>query len=64
MKAEENVATCKTVLAATIAKSLLAEVSEGIANLDKPPLLVGFLANADDGARTYANWTNRTCTEK
>lgn len=56
--------SCKVVLAGTIAKSLQAEVAEGLSKLDKAPLLVGFLANADPGAKMYANWTAKTCTEK
>ncbi|MCJ1363467.1 NAD-dependent 5,10-methylenetetrahydrafolate dehydrogenase [Acarospora aff. strigata] len=56
-------ASCKVVLAATVAKSLLAEINEGLQHLDKPPLLVGFLANGDPAARMYADWTARTCKE-
>ena len=57
-------ASCKVILAGSIAKSLQAEVAEGLSKLVKPPLLVGFLANADPGARMYADWTDRTCKEK
>lgn len=57
-------ASCKVVLAGTIAKGLLTEVAEGRAKLEKAPKLVGFLANADPAARLYANWTERTCKEK
>ena len=57
-------ASCKVVLAGTIAKSLLTEVTEGLARLPAPPLLVGFLANSDPAARMYADWTERTCKEK
>ena len=57
-------ASCKVVLAGTVAKSLLAEIAEGLQQLDKPPLLVGFLANTDPAARMYADWTARTCKEK
>lgn len=56
--------SCKVVVAGTIAKSLQAEVAEDLSKLDKAPLLVGFLANADPGAEMYANWTAKTCTEK
>lgn len=56
--------SCKVVLAGTVAKSLLAEVQEGLKALDKPPLLVGFLSNSDPAARMYADWTARTCEEK
>ena len=57
-------ASCKVVLASTVAKSLSSEVSEGLSRLKKAPLLVGFLANSDPAARMYADWTNRTCREK
>ncbi|PGH26809.1 hypothetical protein AJ80_01575 [Polytolypa hystricis UAMH7299] len=56
-------ASCKVVLAGTVARGLLAEVQEGRKTLDKPPHLVGFLANSDPAARMYANWTGRTCEE-
>lgn len=52
------------VLAAAIAKSLQAEVTEGLSKLEKAPWLVGFLANSDRGARLYAEWTAKTCQEK
>ena len=55
---------CKVVLASNIAKNLLAEVSEGIKGLKQPPVLVGFLASSDPAARTYAEWTGKTCKEK
>ena len=57
-------ASCKVVLAATIAKGILIEVSEGLSKLGRVPLLVGFLANKDPAARKYAEWTDRTCQEK
>ena len=57
-------ASCKVVLAGSVAKGLLTEVADGLAKLDRPPLLVGFLANADPAARMYAEWTDRTCKEK
>jgi len=59
-----SLASCKVVLAATVAKSLLAEVSEGLSKVKKAPLLIGFLANKDPAARKYAEWTDRTCQEK
>lgn len=55
---------CKVVLAAGIAKKLLAEVSEGLKDLEKPPHLVGFLANKDPASRVYAEFTGKTCREK
>lgn len=60
----DHSSSCKVVLAGTIAASLKAEVAEGLSKLVTSPLLVGFLANADPGAKMYANWTAKTCTEK
>lgn len=60
----EGPASCKVVLAATVARDLLTEVSQGLLKLKKPPLLVGFLSNKDPAASKYAEWTNRTCQEK
>ena len=57
-------ASCKVVLAATVAKDLLVEVSQGLPKVHRTPLLVGFLANKDPAARKYAEWTERTCQEK
>lgn len=57
-------ASCKVILAGTIAKSLQSEVNDGLSKLEKPPSLVGFLANTDPGARMYADWTAKTCREK
>jgi methylenetetrahydrofolate dehydrogenase (NAD+) len=57
-------ATCKVVLAGTIAKGLLAEVAEGLAKLNEKPKLVGLLANNDPAAQMYADWSAKTCIEK
>ncbi len=57
-------ASCKVVLAGTVAKELMVEVSKSLSILGKAPLLVGFLANQDPAARKYAEWTDRTCQEK
>lgn len=57
-------ASCKVILASSIAKSLLDEVSEGLKSLDRAPHLRGILANADPAARLYADWTEKTCKEK
>lgn len=57
-------ATCKVVLAATIAQGLLAEVKDGLAKLGSKPKLVGFLANGDPAARVYAEYCAKTCNEK
>ena len=62
--ADETPASCKVVLAGTIAKTILKEVHETLSKLPKPPFLVGFLANSDPAARMYADWTARTCKEK
>ncbi|KAJ9669203.1 Methylenetetrahydrofolate dehydrogenase [NAD(+)] [Coniosporium apollinis] len=56
-------ANCKVVLAGGIAKRLLVEVAEGLKQVEKPPLLVGFLSSTDPAARVYADWTGRTCRE-
>ncbi|KAI9681178.1 MAG: hypothetical protein M1817_002460 [Caeruleum heppii] len=55
--------SCKVVLAGSIAKTLLREIADGLKVLDRPPVLVGFLANDDPAARMYANWTEKTCKE-
>ena len=57
-------ASCKVILAATIAKSLLGEVKEGLSKLEQSPCLVGFLANDDPAAQMYADWSAKTCIEK
>jgi hypothetical protein len=62
--AESTPATCKVVLSKNIANGLLAEVQEGVKTLEKPPHLVGFLANSDPAALMYAQWTEKTCQEK
>ncbi|KAL3438726.1 hypothetical protein BDV09DRAFT_95782 [Aspergillus tetrazonus] len=54
---------CKVMLSKHVANGLLAEVSEGIKTLEKPPHLVGFLANNDPAALMYAQWTEKTCHE-
>ena len=56
--------SCKVILAGTVAKSLLSEVSDGLSKLQRTPSLVGFLANSDPAARMYADWTSKTCKEK
>ncbi|KKZ62693.1 methylenetetrahydrofolate dehydrogenase (NAD+) [[Emmonsia] crescens] len=54
-------ASCKVVLAAHVARGLLAEVNEGRQTLSKAPHLIGFLANSDPAAKMYADWTEKTC---
>ncbi|KAL4798299.1 hypothetical protein BDV19DRAFT_357535 [Aspergillus venezuelensis] len=54
---------CKVMLSKHVANGLLTEVSEGIKTLEKPPHLVGFLANNDPAALMYAQWTEKTCHE-
>ena len=61
---DSDPSSCKVVLAGTVAKSLLSEVTQNLSKLHRPPLLVGFLANSDPAARMYADWTDRTCKEK
>ncbi len=55
---------CRVIKASTIVQSLLKEVSEDLSRLGRSPLLVGLLANDDPAARMYANWTDKTCSEK
>jgi methylenetetrahydrofolate dehydrogenase (NAD+) len=51
------------ILAATIAKKFIDEITERVSNLDKPPKLVGFLANTDPSAEMYAEFTKKTSLE-
>jgi len=60
----DDPASCKVVLAGTVAKRLLSDVSEGVQKLQRPPLLLGVLANDDPAACMYADWTEKTCKEK
>ncbi|KUJ11083.1 NAD(P)-binding protein [Mollisia scopiformis] len=55
--------TCKVVSAVTIAKSLLAEVAKDLQLLEYKPKLVGLLANEDEHAKTYAEYSAKTCKE-
>ena len=57
-------ASCKVMLSKHVANGLLNEVQEGVRTLEKPPHLVGFLANDDPAALMYAQWTQKTCEEK
>lgn len=61
---EDQSSSCKVVQASSIAKNLLNEVQTDLSKLGRSPLLVGFLANTDPGARMYADWTRKTCEEK
>ncbi|KAI9746132.1 MAG: hypothetical protein M1818_000813 [Claussenomyces sp. TS43310] len=63
MSGQANPPSCKVVLAGTIAKSLLAEVQDGLLKVEEKPLLVGFLANDDPAAEKYAEYSAKTCTE-
>lgn len=63
--ADDAPASCKVILAGSIAKGLLEEVKTGLAALDgKQPHLLGVLANNDAAAKVYADWTQKTCEEK
>jgi hypothetical protein len=57
-------ASCKVILANSIAKNLLAEVADGLKQLSFKPLLVGFLANDDPAGKQYADYSAKTCLEK
>lgn len=59
-----NPTNCKVILANNIAKKLQAEVQDGLAKLDRPPHLVGYLANKDPAAKMYADWTGKTAMDK
>lgn len=57
--------TCKVILADTIARKLLQEVQETLASIGNgKPRLVAFLANDDDAAVKYAEYSQKTCEEK
>lgn len=56
--------TCKVILANGIAKGLLAEVKQGLSELNTKPRVIGFLANDDPAAKTYAEFSAKTCVEK
>ena len=51
----------RTILASTIAKPYIEEISSSLSNIAFRPKLVGFLANSDPAAEMYANWTAKTC---
>lgn len=53
----------RTILASSIAKTFVPELEAGLRELGRAPLLVGFVANADPAARTYAEYTEKVCTE-
>ncbi|KAI0484665.1 methylenetetrahydrofolate dehydrogenase [Xylariaceae sp. FL0804] len=64
--ASQNVPqTCKVILANTIAKGLLSEVTATLKTVQKncegKPTLVAFLANGDPAAVKYAEWSKKTC---
>jgi methylenetetrahydrofolate dehydrogenase (NAD+) len=63
MASSDQTSNCKVVLAGTIAKSLQAEIQQGVSQLEKKPLLVGLLATSDPAAKVYADWTGKTCTD-
>lgn len=51
------------VLAQTIAKKFIDEISGQVSKLPKAPKLVGFLANDDPAAKMYADFTKKTSLE-
>ncbi|CEJ57772.1 Methylenetetrahydrofolate dehydrogenase [NAD(+)] [Penicillium brasilianum] len=61
--ASSSPSSCKVMLSKHVANVLLQEVQEGLKTLEKPPHLVGFLANNDPAALMYAQWTQKTCEE-
>lgn len=60
--------TCRVITAETISKGLLADVKQDLSKLQeirsRPPTLVAFLANDDPAARTYAEYSKKTCEDK
>lgn len=48
------------MLAGTVAKKFIDEITRQVSKLAKPPKLVGFLANVDPAARMYAEFTKKT----
>ncbi|KAF2397569.1 NAD(P)-binding protein [Trichodelitschia bisporula] len=60
---EQSASNCKVLLAGTLAKGLLAEVKADREQLQRSPLLVGFLSCSDPAARVYAEFTQKTCRE-
>ncbi|KAF2099567.1 bifunctional protein [Rhizodiscina lignyota] len=58
--ATDHIPTCRVVTAKKISERLFAELQEDIKDLSRKPLLVGFLASEDDGAKVYAEWTGKT----
>ncbi|KAK7744859.1 Methylenetetrahydrofolate dehydrogenase [NAD(+)] [Cytospora paraplurivora] len=54
--------TCKVILPDTIAKRLLQEVKDTLASIGNgKPTLAAFLANNDEAAVKYAEFTQKTC---
>lgn len=51
----------RTILASTIAKQYVNEITSQVKALNFKPKLVGFLANDDSAAEMYANWSAKTC---
>ncbi|KAI9188202.1 Methylenetetrahydrofolate dehydrogenase [NAD(+)] [Blastocladiella emersonii ATCC 22665] len=54
---------CKTLLATGIAAKFSDEVRASATGLTPTPVLVGFLANTDPAAATYAEWTAKACAD-
>ena len=50
-------------MAATIAKKFIDEIKGQVSRLEKPPKLVGFLANDDPAAKMYSDFTQKTSLE-
>ncbi|RPA74220.1 methylenetetrahydrofolate dehydrogenase [NAD+] [Ascobolus immersus RN42] len=61
IQAQELPHQCQLVRANKIAAALMEEIKKGLAEAERKPLLVGFLANDDPAARMYAKWTAKTC---
>ncbi|KAI9098719.1 hypothetical protein DFS34DRAFT_618695 [Phlyctochytrium arcticum] len=55
--------SCKVVKVSEIAAPFIKELKDQIEKLEVKPLLVAFLANDDQAAKKYAEWTAKTCAE-
>lgn len=53
----------KKILASLISVGYLQEIKDATEKLQRPPKLVGLLANTDPAAKMYAQWTGKTCNE-
>ncbi|CEJ62876.1 Putative Methylenetetrahydrofolate dehydrogenase [Penicillium brasilianum] len=62
--ASSSPSSYKVMLSKHVANGLLQEVQKELKTLEKPPHLVGFLANNDPDALMYAQWTQKSYEEQ